>query len=230
MIGIFLGIFLQACDIDGKCNGKIFIQENKEKIEKVKKDFEWLKKRQKDVSQFRNLIPEQNVIKQVKERYEHLTKFNKDLIKQFEFALLTKEGQERIWKAFFKKDLPKEKNQKVIFYLFSRSVPLQTLRSVFKSAEKLKGYRFYGVLRGIDERTISYLASIESFKKGKITVKINPLIFEKAGTSVVPAFVLAECRENFGILRTKNCILKAVLYGDVSLEFALKKFKEVEKQ
>ena len=230
MIGLFLGITLMACSLDGKCNEREFLKQNKEKIEQVKKDFQWLKEKQKDVSDFEKLIPSRQKIEEVRNKYEDLARFDENLIRQFEGALLTKEGQKRIWEMFFKKDLPSSQKVKVIFYLFSRSVPRATVENVFKSAEKLTDYRFYGVLQGIDKKTISYLASIESFKKGKITVKINPLIFEKAGTSVVPVFVLAECRENFGILRTKNCSFKAVLYGDVSLEFALKKFKEVEKQ
>ena len=230
MIGLFLGITLMACSLDGKCNEMEFLKQNKEKIEQVKKDFQWLKEKQKDVSDFEKLLPSRQKIEEVRNKYENLTRFDENLIRQFEGAILTKEGQKRIWEMFFKKDLPSNQKVKVIFYLFSRSVPKKTVENVFKSAEKLTGYRFCGVLRGIDKKTISYLASIESFKKGKITVKINPLIFEKAGTSVVPVFVLAECREDFGVLRTKNCSFKAALYGDVSLEFALKKFEEVEKK
>ncbi|MDQ7082108.1 MAG: TrbC family F-type conjugative pilus assembly protein [Aquificota bacterium] len=110
--------------------------------------------------------------------------------------------------------------EKVIFYLFSRSVPHATVDNVFRQAKSLKGWKFYGVIRGIDREILSYIASLKNFKY--VSVKVNPLIFEKVGAEVVPAFVFAECKMIMGILRTKNCEFNAVLYGDVSLKWALR--------
>jgi len=229
MIGLFLGITLMACSVDGKCKEEEFLKQNKEKIEKVKREFDWLREGKKKVSDFERLLPDSKKIEEVKNKYGSLEHFDEALTKRFEEALLTKEGQKRIWRMFFKRNLPESGKVEVIFYLFSRSVPKQTVENVFKSAEKLTDYEFYGVVRGIDGKTLSYLASIESFKKGKITVKINPLIFERVGAEVVPAFVFAECKKEFGILRTRNCDFKAVLFGDTSLDFAIEKYKEVKR-
>ena len=56
-----------------------------------------------------------------------------------------------------------------------------------------------------------------------IRVKINPLIFRGVGAKVVPAFVLANCDVISGVLRSKTCVYEKVIYGDVSLKFALEK-------
>ena len=226
MIGILLGIFLQACSVDGKCEEKKFIEQNREKIEKVRREFEWLKNQKREIE----IKIDERKIEEVKKRFEKLKKVDEKLIEKFKDALLTSQGQQRVWELFFSKPIKKEKEKKkVIFYLFSRSVPSSTVENVFESAKKLKDYEFYGVLMGIDKKTLSYLSRIEPFREGKITVKINPLIFEKVGAKVVPAFVLADCKKEFGILRTRSCEFKAVMFGDTSLEFFLKKLKEVEK-
>lgn len=227
MIGLFLGITLMACSIDEKCEEKKFIEQNREKIEKVRKEFEWLKNQKREIK----VKIDERKIEEVKKEFERLKKVDKKLIERFKDALLTSEGQKSVWKLFFSKEpIKKEKEEKkVIFYLFSRSVPSSTVENVFKSSEKLKDYEFYGVLMGIDKVTLSYLYRIKPFKEGKITVKINPLIFEKVGAKVVPAFVLADCKKEFGIIRTKNCKFEAVMFGDTSLEFFLKKLKEVER-
>ena len=232
MIGVaFLTAFgVLACGLEGNCkeaeNFKALVP-TKEQIEKVKRDFEHLKDRKVDFDAQR-LLPSEEKIKEVKEKYEHLTDYDEELIESFKDAMLTNIKLRRVWELFFKKPLPQEAELKssrsrVVFYLFSRSVPKTTVENVFSQAKKLKDYEFYGVIRGIDKEVLGYITSIKSFSG--ITVKVNPLIFERVGAEVVPAFVFAECKKTMGILRTKDCDFKAVLYGDVSLKWALERYE-----
>ncbi len=201
-----------------------YLEPDKAQIEKVKRDFEKLKNRRVKINTKR-LLPTEDKIKEIREKYKHLTEFNKEEIEKLKDALLTSAGQKRVWESVFKTPSPKDKGskEKVIFYLFSRSVPATTVDNVFSQAKKLKGIKFYGVIRGIDREALHYITSLKNF--GEVRIKINPLIFEKVGAEVVPAFVFAECRTVMGILRAGNCEFKAVLYGDVSLEWAVERYE-----
>ncbi len=228
MIGVLLGaaLSLLACPADkGEvCEKYKALLPTKEQVERVIRDFEKFKKRKIQIDT-RNLLPSEDKIREVKERYKHLGEFNSQEIDRLRDALLTSTGQQRVWEMFFKEPLPKVSNskEKVIFYLFSRSVPATTVDNVFQQAISLRGWKFYGVIRGIDKEILSYITSLRNFRH--ITVKVNPLIFEGVGAQVVPAFVFAECRTVMGVLRTKDCEFKAVLYGDVSLRWALEKYE-----
>ncbi len=226
MVGIVLATAfgVLACGIEGKCKEFEALLPSKEQIEKVRKDFERLEKRKANID-VDKLLPSEGEIKRVRERYKHLGKFDQEKTQKLIDALLTSAGQQRIWEMFFNRPMPQKAQEpaRVIFYLFSRSVPSTTVGNVFRQAKKIKGYEFYGVVRGIDKKLLSYLTSLKEFQG--ITVKINPLIFEKVGAEVVPAFVFAECKKTMGILRTKDCDFKAVLYGDVSLKWAIERYE-----
>jgi hypothetical protein len=221
MMGILLSMALLACPANG-CEEYKSLLPTKEEVEMIKRDFEKLKNRRIQIDT-KTLLPSEEKLREVKERYKHLGEWNSEKVDKLKEALLTSAGQQRIWNMFFKTPPPSVKKERVIFYLFSRSVPRATVENVFSYAKNLKDWRFYGVIRGIDKEVLSYITSLKNFRH--ITVKVNPLIFEKVGAEVVPAFVFAECKVVMGILRTKHCEFKAVLYGDVSLRWALERYE-----
>ncbi|HID04970.1 MAG TPA: hypothetical protein EYP20_04100 [Aigarchaeota archaeon] len=219
MIGVLLGTALSVF-----CEEYKALLPSKERIEEIRRDFEKFKSRKIQIDTG-NLLPSEEKIREVKERYKHLGEYSGEEIEGLRDALLTSAGQQRVWKIFFSTPPPSEENSKkeTIFYLFSRSVPRATVDNVFRWAKNLKDWKFYGVIRGIDKEILSYITSLKNFRH--ITIKVNPLIFEKVGAEVVPAFVFAECKMIMGVLRTGDCEFKAVLYGDVSLKWALEKYK-----
>jgi len=132
--------------------------------------------------------------------------------------------------------LKPQKKKQIIFYLFSTTVPKQTIVNVLKSAKKYENVEVIPVIRGLNrkgkkpvERYIwEYISDINEKVGGGIRVKINPIIFSKSEVNFVPAFVLADCPIYFGIIRSKECDYKAVVYGDIAFDFAIEKFKEEE--
>ncbi len=190
-----------------------------------------------EVLNLRKLRPSEEQMIKVKRKFEHLKEKRADrktleeLVNLNPGAYSTEEILDLFRKYQLKLDLKaftrrREGTRKIIFYLFSRSVPARTTDSVFSQAGKLpKGIEFYGVLTGIDRKTLTYLRKLKSF--GAVRIKINPYIFEKAGAGVVPAFVYAECPE--GEFRSRLCEYRYVLYGDVPLGYALEKFLEKER-
>ena len=227
MIGILLGaaLSLLACPADAVFEEYKVLMPSKEQIEKVRRDFKKFKNRRIQIDTG-NLLPSEDKIREVKERYKHLGEFSGQEVDRLMDALLSAASQQRIWEMFFKTPplLGESSKKKVIFYLFSRSVPRATVDNVFRQAKNLKDWKFYGVIRGIDREILSYITSLKNFRH--VSVKVNPLIFEKVGAEVVPAFVFAECKTTMGVVRTKDCDFKAVLYGDVSLKWALERYEQ----
>jgi hypothetical protein len=174
---------------------------SKEEIEEVKKKFSSLNK-PADVSDF-----------------EKFTKGDLSVVEKFgKLASLEKDW----WLKLYAN---RQKRKKlVVFYLFSSSVPESSVRNILSQAGLVPTkVAFYPVLRGIP--SLDYLEKMRNWKEiAGITVKINPLIFRGVGAKVVPAYVLAECDVVAGVLRSKTCTYLKVLYGDVSLKFALEKF------
>ncbi len=219
-VSLITALAVMGCPIGDKCD-------------KVKEELGYLK----DKADLHNLdinklLPKEEKLREVENRFKHLKEKrvkDEDLTRLLNmntssYSLERIMGLLRQYQLKF--DLrkinakkPTEK-RKIIFYLFSRSVPARTVNNVFASSRKLKGFEFFGVLRGIDKKTLEYLQNVDSFKK--VRIKINPYIFEKVGAGVVPAFVYAECPP--GEFRSKLCDYKYVVYGDISLEYAMDKF------
>lgn len=176
------------------------------------------------------LLPTNFQMENVRQRYSELNKTDAKNIKQFE-KLNTFKDVEKI-QALFKQQrianygeiqaADSKKTSQIIFYLFSKTVPDETVKNIFKAAKKLPNkYDFYGVLRGLDKDGLKKMETWHEIDG--VTVKINPIIFDEAQVNTVPAVVYAECKTTAPILRTGSCAFKKVLFGDVSLEFALEK-------
>ncbi len=185
--------------------------------------------------QWDDLLPKRETLLEVEKNYSRLRKgrnvekFKKltqsrditefeRFIDSFNLDKLSKDW----WLKAYKRTENREKE--FLFYLFSSSVPDETVRNVLSQRYLIPPeIGFYPVLRGIP--SIDYLKKMKEWKElAGVKVKINPIIFKKAGVEVVPAFVLAKCKVIGGILRSKTCVFQKVLYGDVSLQFALEKF------
>jgi len=115
--------------------------------------------------------------------------------------------------------------EKYLFYLFSKSVPDETIISHISQSNKLKGINFFGVLRGVDKerKVLSKIQQIKSFDG--VTVKINPLIFRHTKANMVPAFVYAFCPPK-DAFRSDDCEFKMILYGDLTLIGALESMSD----
>lgn len=194
---------------------KEYIEKNQSTIESVKSKYEGLKM-PKDIDV---------------EKYKELEKNKSDIEKYKAFGNVDLKALEGLFKnknwLDYNLELKSDEKKNLIFYLFSTSVPSQTVKNVFLASKKYKTLEFYGVIRGISKKTWEYLQSLDEKAIEDISIKINPNIFRYAEVKVVPAFVLAECNDRpMGIIRSSSCSFKAVIYGDVSLDFAIEKFKE----
>jgi len=206
-----------------------YVEENKTNIQEVEKNFKELTEKKQKVDEEMLMVKPEN-LKEV-EKFKSLTENKADVS---EYKKLGENVNLKLLENIYGKNWldirlklegkPEKKN--LIFYLFSTSVPMQTVKNVFLASQKYENLEFYGVLRGISKKTWKYLNSLDK-AMNNMTVKVNPLIFKAVNAEVVPAFVIAECPERpYGIIRSKSCKFKAVLYGDVSLDFAVEKFKE----
>ncbi|ACO04995.1 hypothetical protein PERMA_A0022 (plasmid) [Persephonella marina EX-H1] len=206
-----------------------YVEENKTNIQEVEKNFKELTEKKQKVDEEMLMVKPEN-LKEVG-KFKSLTENKADVS---EYKKLGENVNLKLLENIYGKNWldirlklegkPEKKN--LIFYLFSTSVPMQTVKNVFLASQKYENLEFYGVLRGISKKTWKYLNSLDE-AMNNMTVKVNPLIFKAVDAEVVPAFVIAECPERpYGIIRSKSCKFKAVLYGDVSLDFAVEKFKE----
>lgn len=212
------------------------MKENKNNINSVKEKYEGINKPIKlDEGK---LTANEETLKRAK-KYEYLKDNIRDVSKYGNIG----QGWKKVLEMFGSNYLEMAKNlnisgeikkKKYIFYLISTTVPENTIVNVLNQSKKLKGIEVIPVLRGVNrkgkrpvEKFIwNYVNEINEKIGGGIRVKINPIIFEKVDAKFVPAFVLADCPAYEGIIRSKECDYKAVLYGDTSLDFAVEKFKE----
>lgn len=226
-ISLIFGICISAFALTDK--EKEYIEKNKANIQEVEEKFGGLKEKKQKVNEEMLMVKPENLkevekYKNLKENKADVSKY-KELGKNINLKLLENiYGKNWLDIRLKLEGNPEKKN--LIFYLFSTSVPIQTVKNVFLASQKYKDLEFYGVLRGINKKTWKYLNSMDK-AMNNMTVKVNPLIFRAVDAKVVPAFVIAECPNRpYGIIRSKYCKFKAVLYGDVSLDFAIEKFKE----
>ena len=227
-VSLIFGICISALALTDE--EKKYVEENKTNIQKVKKKFGGLKEKKQKVDE-EMLMPKADNLKEVEEKFRSLKENKADVSK---YKKLGENINLKLLENIYGKNWldirlklegnPEKKN--LIFYLFSTSVPMQTVKNVFLASQKYKNLEFYGVLRGINKKTWKYLNSMDK-AMNNMTIKVNPLIFKAVDAKVVPAFVIAECPNRpYGVIRSKYCKFKAVLYGDVSLDFAIEKFKE----
>lgn len=176
------------------------------------------------------LLPTKTQIQSAQKKFGELNKTDPSKVKQFEKLNnpdLTKmqelfKNQRISGYANLQNTSNAKKTTGIIFYLFSKTVPDYTVKNVFKDSKNIPSrYQFNGVLRGLDKDGLKKLEEWQEISD--VTVKINPIIFDEAKVNTVPAFVYAECNTTTPILRTNSCVFKKVLFGDVSLEFALEK-------
>lgn len=180
-----------------------FLLPSKETVRSVEEKFSSLKNSSADISDFEKFVDNESFT-QVLKKFGSLSSL-----------------KENWWlKAYREKQ---GRRRKVLFYLFSSTVPDRSVRNVLSQVKYLpRGLDFFPVLRGIP--SLDYLRKMKTWKEMVgIRVKINPLIFRDVGAKVVPAFVLANCDVISGVLRSKTCVYEKVIYGDVSLRFALEK-------
>jgi len=242
---IALGIWFNAsadCKTEKECE---YIQKHKNQIEAVEDKYKHLENNKAKVD-FNKLLPDKETLKETHDKYNSLTENKADVSKYQDL------GRNINWQALFDvygsnwlemnekiknvMEVGENKRKKnLIFYLFSTTVPKQTIVNVFESARKYEDLQLHGVIRGLNrkgkkpvEKYIwNFINDINEKVGGNITVKINPVIFRKAEVNLVPAFVLAECDYRpYGIIRSNECEYMAVIYGDISLEFVVEKFKE----
>jgi len=237
-IALLFSIANADCKTKEECD---YIQKNEKTINSVEEHYKELEKRKINVDT-NKLLPSEEQMKQA-EKYKDLTKNQKDVSKYQELG--NKIDWDKITKIYGSNYLEMQmkinqmlqsKNEKkqVVFYLISTSMPKETIINVIQTAKK-ENVELYPVLRGLNrkgykpvERFIfEWVNDLNNQIGGGIRVKVNPIIFNEVQANVVPAFVLADCPERyFGIIRSKSCQFKAVLYGDVSLDFAIERFKE----
>jgi len=235
---IWFNAFATDCKTKKECE---YIEKHKKQIETVENKYKHLENNKANVN-INKLLPDKETLKGLYNKYKGLTKNRADVSKYEEFgkainwnALLNMYGSN--WLEMNKnlqEKLKPQKKKQIIFYLFSTTVPKQTIVNVLKSAKKYKYIEVIPVIRGLNrkekkpvEKYIwAYMNDINNKVGGNITVKINPIIFIKAEVNLVPAFVLANCPVYYGIIRSRECNYKAVIYGDTSLDFVLERFKE----
>ena len=237
---ISLEVHALECKTKEECK---YINKHKNQIKKVENKYRKLKNNKANID-FHNLLPDKETLKKTYNKYKSLTENKTDVSKyknlgktinwQALFSIYGSNWLEMTEKVKSIANTNPQKKRNLVFYLFSTTVPKQTIINVFKSAKKYKNLELYGIIRGLNrkgkkpvEKYIwSFINDINEKSGGGITVKINPIIFRKAKVNLVPAFVLADCPTYYGIIRSKECQYKAVIYGDTSLDFAIEKFKE----
>jgi len=117
----------------------------------------------------------------------------------------------------YKKKGRRKKPQLV--YLYSDSVPVKTVKNIFKDAKKIKSINFTGCLRGFKGKTSADLKNFirKQVKKNKIDnikVRLDPFFFTDLNVKRVPALVYAKCTTY-----PTKCDYKYIVYGDSSLAY-----------
>lgn len=107
----------------------------------------------------------------------------------------------------------------VLFYLYSESVPDQTLKNIFRDAKKIKTIPFYGVVRGFsgegDDALKNYIQKqVNRTEAEEIETKMDPYVFRELNTKKVPALAYGACTNT-----PVKCEYYAIIYGDSELEY-----------
>jgi len=122
------------------------------------------------------------------------------------------------------------KRREFIFYLTSTTVPKEAILNIALQTGILRhngvDIMFKSFFQGFPNDFKDYLFSIRDSLKEKpfeikkyigdnLNIKVNPYFFDKFKIKKAPVILLAECRGINPIL--KNCKVKYLLHGDVSL-------------
>lgn len=143
-------------------------------------------------------------------------------------------------------------NDERIYILFSESVPAETIRAYVHDLDALNDGNIVMVLRGfVDgmqkvQPTLEYIQGLLVKQKGcrvtvanqcemyRANIDIDPLIYRKFGVTEVPAFVyargvqLSDAEQSLGNESNQQSVSDYfILYGDVSLNYALEKFADM---
>lgn len=221
-------VYGYQCKTDRECE---YVNSNRSAIEQVEKEYRDLSNRRATGKQIEEM--EKKLVKPSDVSGFEKMKDRVDLDSLFKMFKVDSSGNI----DFSALKTSKGEKERILFFLFSLSVPEQTVENVFSAAkditEKEKVY-FYGVLRGlnrkgsrpVEARIWAYLSRVNEKAGGDIRVKVNPEMFKALKVNFVPAYVLADCPVTAGIIRSKGCEYRGILYGDVSPYFAVEKFKE----
>lgn len=98
-------------------------------------------------------------------------------------------------------------NRLLVFVSFS--MPEVSLKSLFQQAKK---HNAVLVLRGLYQD--SFVKTSQKLQEMEITVEINPELFDTHNITIVPTFIRLKAEKTYSILK-----------GNVSLDFAVKKFE-----
>lgn len=106
-----------------------------------------------------------------------------------------------------------------LFYLYSDSMPDQTLKNIFRDAKRIKAIPFYGVVRGFTgegkEALKSYMQKqINKTEADDIETKMDPYVFRELKAQKVPALAYGACTT-----QPVKCDYYAIIYGDAELEY-----------
>lgn len=107
-----------------------------------------------------------------------------------------------------------------LFVLISSSLPTSSIKQIARDVKKVGGtLLFRGMIEGSMMRTAEFVLNLN--KEG-VKAAIHPKIFEMLNVEVVPCYVLIKG----GVQENKYEVLHDKIIGNVSLEYALNKFKE----
>lgn len=220
---------------------------------KIKKDFMYIKKDLKQKLNNQNIdflkskIPTKEEIKKLQTQYSKFKMFGnkeKNFLLKIEnkqknnisqdlfntFILFLEKNEHIKYSEEKRKQIKKEllealypKKYPTILYLFSTSIPKQSVHNVYNSANNLKSifqnFQFYGVIRGINIKNFKYLlGEYIDFRNSNNIVKVHPIIYEDFHIKKVPAFIYAECPKKF---KYRKCDFKYIAFGDFSLKYFL---------
>ena len=111
------------------------------------------------------------------------------------------------------------RKQPQLIYLYSDSMPANTLRNIFKDAKKIKSIKFTGCVRGFIGETSAdwkkYMKrQVKKAKIDNIPVKMDSILFKKLKVNRVPALVYAKCTSY-----PTKCDYEYIIYGDSRLSY-----------
>ena len=188
---------------------------------------------EKEISRYQKEIEKllQSQDKGLKERMKQKALETYKMHKQVEKEQKARETAHKILPSCLSKHKRSSYPSSARLYVFiSSSIPMQILKNYRDDLMRLKG-RGVMVLRGIigDGRkikpTLDFLwALFDSSEQKTVPVEINPVLFRKLKIKRAPAIALVIKDDYLNLNEDDFCIIE----GDVSIEYALKKFMECQ--